>query len=134
MEISGYAHYTVLLSLLLKWNLWLRSQHRFTSLLLKCDIWLRSLRYFYSLLLRWNIWLGSLHCFTWLLLTLDIALPSLLLLSLIHQRVFPQEFQCFHKICICQSSFTDRKFSGVLHDLLPVIKNNLLINCGRHTN
>ena len=42
-----------------------------------------------------------------------------LLLSLIHQIVFPQEFQCFHKICMSHSNFTLRKFSGVLHALLP---------------
>ena len=42
-----------------------------------------------------------------------------LLLSLIHQIVFPQEFQCFHIICMCDSNFAVRKFSGVLHALLP---------------
>ena len=31
-----------------------------------------------------------------------------------------QEFQCFHKICMCHSNFTVRKFSGVLHALLRV--------------
>ena len=46
-----------------------------------------------------------------------------LLLSLIHQIVSPQEFQCFHIICICDSNFTARKFSGVLHALLAEIFN-----------
>ena len=43
MEIYDYAHYTVLLSLLLKWNLWVRSLHCFTSLLLTLEIALPSL-------------------------------------------------------------------------------------------
>ena len=30
------------------------------------------------------------------------------------------EFQCFHKICMCHSNFTVRKFSGVLQALLPI--------------
>ena len=34
---------------------------------------------------------------------------------------FPQEFQYFHKICMCHSNLTVRKFSGVLHALLPLI-------------
>ena len=33
-DISDYAHYTVLISLLLKWNFWLRSLHCITLLLL----------------------------------------------------------------------------------------------------
>ena len=41
------------------------------------------------------------------------------LLSLIHQIGFPQEYQSFHKICMCHSNFTVRKFSGALHGLLP---------------
>ena len=35
---------------------------------------------------------------------------------------FPQEVQCFYKICRCKSyhqEFTVRNFSGVLHALLP---------------
>ena len=111
--------------------------------------WLHSLRCFTSLLLKWNIWLRSLRCFTSLttlttlsffttvkmkplttLTTLfyftttnprDRTTLTTLLLSLIHQIVFPQEFQCFHKICMCHSNFTVRKFSGVLHALLPLI-------------
>ena len=46
MKISDYSHSAVLVSLPLKWNLWLRSWHCFDSLPLK-----------------WNIWLLSLHCF-----------------------------------------------------------------------
>ena len=30
-----------------------------------------------------------------------------------------QEFQCFHKICMRHSNFNNKKFSGVLHALLP---------------
>ena len=33
---------------------------------------------------------------------------------------FPQEVQCFYKIQTCQSNFTVRDFSGVLHGLLPI--------------
>ena len=39
--------------------------------------------------------------------------------TLIQQILFPQEFQCLHKICMCHSKFTVRKFSGDLHALLP---------------
>ena len=49
-----------------------------------------------------------------------------LLLSLIHQIVFPQEFQCFH-ICMCDSNFTVRKFNGVLHALLPYFQGSRII-------
>ena len=49
----------------------------------------------------------------------DRTTLTTLLLSLIHQIVFPQEFQWFHMICMCDSNFTVRKFSGVLHALLP---------------
>ena len=49
----------------------------------------------------------------------DRTTLTMLLLSLIHQRVFPEEFQYFHIICMCDSNFTVRKFSGVLHALLP---------------
>ena len=165
----------ILLSLVLKWILWLRSLRCFTSLLLKWYLWLRSLHRFNSLLLKWNIWLRSLRCFsslttltsscfTSLLLNGNLWLRSLrcftfttikikslntlttlsyftttnpryrttlttLLLSLIHQIVFPQEFQCFHKICMCHSNFTVRKFSGVLHALLPEFQSSkYLIN------
>ena len=84
----------------------------FNSLLLKWNMWLRSLRcFFFSLLLKLILWLHSLRCFTSLLLSL--------LLSLIHQIVFPWEIQYFHKICMCHSNFTARRFSGVLHALLP---------------
>ena len=44
----------------------------------------------------------------------DCTTLSTLFLSLIHEIVFPQEFQCFHKICMRHSNFTVRKFSGVL--------------------
>ena len=46
---SDYAHYTVLLSLLLKWNLWLHSLHCFASLLRTLKIALSSLRCSYLL-------------------------------------------------------------------------------------
>ena len=49
----------------------------------------------------------------------DRTTLTTLLLSLIHQIVFPQEFHYFHIICMCDKSFTFRKFSGVLHALLP---------------
>ena len=49
----------------------------------------------------------------------DSTTLTTVLLFLIHQRVFPKEFQCFHIICMCDSNFTVRKFSGVLHALLP---------------
>ena len=48
----------------------------------------------------------------------DRTTVTTLLLSLNHQIVFPQEFQRFHKLCMCHSNFTLRKFSGVLHALL----------------
>ena len=67
--------------------------------------------FLFSLLLKLILWLHSLRCFTSLLLSL--------LLSLIHQIVFPWEIQYFHKICMCHSNFTARRFSGVLHALLP---------------
>ena len=62
-EISDYANYPVLFSLLLKWNLWLRSLRCFTSVLLKGNLWLQSLRCFTSILLKWNIRLHSLRYF-----------------------------------------------------------------------
>ena len=49
----------------------------------------------------------------------DRTTLTTLLLSLIHQIVFPQKFHCFHIICMCDNSFTFRKFSGVLRALLP---------------
>ena len=121
MEISDYAHFAVFLSLLLKWNLWLRSLHCFTSLLLK-----------------WYLWLPWLHCFTFTTIKMksltmltalfyftttnprDRTIFTTLLLSFIHQIVFPQEFQCFNKICMCHSNFTVRKLFGVLHALLLI--------------
>ena len=39
-----------------------------------------------------------------------------------------QEFQCFHKICMCHSNFTVRKFSGVLHALLLLFSSLHIIN------
>ena len=50
-----------------------------------------------------------------------------------------QEFKCFHKICMRDSNFTARKFSGVLHALLPTftsaesVYNHFLINIGIST-
>ena len=113
MEICDYAHYTVFLH------------------------WLHSLRCFTPLLLKRYLWLRSLHCFTFTTIKMkslttfstlfyftttnprDRTTLTTLLLSLIHEIVFPQEFQCFHKICMCHSYFTVRKFSGVLHTVLP---------------
>ena len=163
MEISDYAHYVVLLLLLLKRNLWLRSLRCFTSLtmlttlslfttvkmksltalttLLQFTItkmkYLNTLTmvFLLSLLLKWYLWLRSLHCFTFTALKMkslttlttlfcfittnpkDRTILTTLLLSLIHQ--ITQEFQCSYKICMCHSNFTVRKFSGVLHALLP---------------
>ena len=92
---------------------------------------------FTSKLWKWNLWLRSLHCFPFTtikmkylttLITLfyftttnprDRTTLTTLLLSLIHQIVVPQEFQCFYKISMCHSNFTVRKSSGTLHDLLP---------------
>ena len=51
----------------------------------------------------------------------DRTTLTTLLLSLIHEIVFPQEFQCFHKICMRHSNFTVSKFSTVLHALLPKV-------------
>ena len=114
-DISDYAHYTVFLH------------------------WLHSLRCFTSLLLNGNHWLRWLCCFTFTTIKMkslttlttlfyftatnarDRTIFTTLLLSLIHQIVFSQEFQCFHKICMCHSNFTVRKFSGVLHALLPAL-------------
>ena len=124
-DISDYAHYTVFLH-------WLHSLRCFTSLLLKRNIWLRSLRRFSSLTtltmlfyfatIKWKslTTLTTLFYFT-TTNPRDRTTLTTLLLSLIHQIVFPQEFQCFHKICMCHSNFTVRKFSGVLHALLPAL-------------
>ena len=49
MKISGYNHFAVFFSLLLKQNLWVCSRHCFESLPLKWNIWLLSLRCFSSL-------------------------------------------------------------------------------------
>ena len=113
MEICDYAHYTVFLH------------------------WLHSLRCFTPLLLKRYLWLRSLHCFTFTTIKMkylntfssifyfttsnprDHSALTTLLLSLIHQIVFPQKFHCFHIICMCDNSFTFRKFSGVLRALLP---------------
>ena len=38
---------------------------------------------------------------------------------LLPAKYFPQEFQCFHQVCMCHSDFTVRNFSGVLHALVP---------------
>ena len=72
--VTDYTHYSVLLSRLLTWNLWLHSPHCFSSLttltmllyslLLKLNNWLRSLRCFTSLLLNGNLWLHSLCSLT----------------------------------------------------------------------
>ena len=104
MEISDYAHYAALLSLLLKSNLWLHSLHCFIFTTIKMKPLTKlttTLFYFTTTNPR------------------DRTTLTTLLLSLIHEIVFPQEFQCFHKICMCHSYFTVRKFSGVLHTVLP---------------
>ena len=105
-HISEYARYSVFLH-------WLHSLRCFTSLLLNGNLWLRPLRCFSSL-----ITLTTLFYFT-TTNPRDGTTLTTLLLSLIDQIVFPQEFQCLHKICMCHSSFTVGKFSGVLHALLP---------------
>ena len=92
MEISDYAHYIVLLLLLLKRHLWLRSLRCFTSLTMLTTLslfttvkmksltalttlfqftitkmkYLNTLTmvFLLSLLLKWYLWLRSLHCFT----------------------------------------------------------------------
>ena len=86
-----------LLSLLLKWILWLRSLHcfTFTSIKMKSLTTLTKLLYFTTTIPR------------------DRTTLATLLLSLI------QKFQCFHKICMHHCNFPVRKFSGVLHALLP---------------
>ena len=95
-EISDYAHYAVFLH------------------------WLHSLRCFYFTTSKWKS-LTTLTTLFYFTATNPRYLTTLttLLLSLINQVVFPQEFQCFHKVCMCHSSVTFRKFSGVLHALLP---------------
>ena len=124
MEISDYAHYTVFLH-------WLHSLRCFISLLLKLNIWLRSLRCFTSLTTLTmqsfftTVKMKSLTTLTKLFYFTptnprDRTTLTTLLLSLIDEIVFPQEFQCFHKIYMCHSNFTVRKFSGILHALLPV--------------
>ena len=140
MEISDFAHYSVLISAYAYYAVllhWLRSLRCLSSLLLKWNIWLRSLRCFTPLLLKRYIWLRSLHYFTFTIIkkkslttfsTLfyfttfnprDRTTLTTLFLSLINLKVFPQEFQYFHIICMCDSNFTVRKFSGILHALLP---------------
>ena len=139
MEISDYAHYAVFLH-------WLHSLRCFTLLLLKWNMWLRSLRcfssltaiatLFYFITIKWKS-LSSLRCFTFTsikmkylttLTTLfyftttdprDRTTPSTLLLALIHEIVFPQEFQCFHKICMWHSKFHCQEVQWSLNALLP---------------
>ena len=73
---------------------------------------------------KMKIWLRSLHCFTFTTIKMkslttlttlfyftttnprDRTTLTTLLLSLIHQIVFHQKFQCFHIICMCDSNFT----------------------------
>ena len=120
MEISDYAHYAVLLSQLLN-----ESLTTLTALFFFTDY-----THYAVILLNGNLWLRSLRCFSSLttLTTLfyftttnprDHTSLTTLLLSLIHQIVFLQEFKCFHITCMCNSNFTVRNFSGVLHALLP---------------
>ena len=106
-----------LLSLLLRW---IRLLPCFTSLLLKRYLWLRSLHYFTFTTIK----MKSLTTFSTLFYFTttnprDRTTLTTLLLSLIHQIVFLQEFKCFHITCMCNSNFTVRNFSGVLHALLP---------------
>ena len=51
----------------------------------------------------------------------DHTTVTTLLLSLIDQIVFPQEFQCFHKICMCHSNFTVRSLAESYMIYYPVI-------------
>ena len=75
MKISDYAHYNVLLSLLLKWSLWLCSLLCFTFTTIKIKYLTMFTTPFYfidyihyavllSLLLKWNLLLCSLQCFS----------------------------------------------------------------------
>ena len=112
-----------LLSLLLRWILKLRSLRCFTSLLLKRYIWLRSLHYFtFTIIKKKSLTTFSTLFYFTTFNPRDRTTLTTLLLSLIHLKVFPQEFQCFHMICMCDSNFTVRKFSGILHALRPRFK------------
>ena len=145
-EISDYAYYAVLLHYKLKWNIWIRSLCCFSSLTILSTLsyfttikWkslttLTTLFYFTTIKMKYLTSLTTLFFLTTIKMKSLTTLTALfyftttnpwdrttlttLLLSLIHQIVFPQEFQCFHKICMCHSNFTVRKFSGVVHFLL----------------
>ena len=77
-EVSDFANYTVLLSLLLNGNLWLRSIRCFTFTTIKWRSLTTLTTFFTSPLLKWNIWLLPLHCFSFLT-TLATLFCSLLL-------------------------------------------------------
>ena len=68
----------------------------------------------------------------------DRTTVTTLLLS-VKYFFFSQEFQCFFKICMRDSNFTARKFSGVLHALLTTfssvesVYDHFLINIGIST-
>ena len=112
-----------LLSLLLRW---IRLLPCFTSLLLKRYLWLRSLHYFTFTTIK----MKSLTTFSTLFYFTtsnprDRTTLTTLLLSLSNLMFFSQDFQCFHIICMCDSYFIVRKFSGVLHTLLPIRSMNI---------
>ena len=90
----------------------------FTTIKTKSLTTLTTLFYFTTIKMKSLTTLTTLFKFTTVNLK-DRATVTTLPLS-IKYFSFHQEFQCFHKICMCHSNFTVRKFSGVLHALLPI--------------
>ena len=72
MEISDYAHYAVLLSPLLKWNIWLRSLRCFSSLTT-----LTTLFYFTTIKMKYLTTLTTLFYFIAIKMKYMTALTTL---------------------------------------------------------
>ena len=141
-------------SLLLKWNLYLHLLHSFTSLLLKwknlCTF--NTLFHFTIIKIKLST-LNTLFYFTTIKVISLTMLTAMCYFTTINPRdettvttlqlsvkyFFSQEFQCFFKICMRDSNFTARKFSGVLNALLPPfssaesVYDHFLINIGIST-
>ena len=112
-EISDYAHYSVFTFIAIKMD-------SLTTLTTPKTISLTTLTTlftFTTIKIKSLTTLSTLFYFT-TSNPRDRTTLTTLLLSLTH-LFFSQEFQCFHIICMCDSNFTVRKFSGVLHALLP---------------
>ena len=86
----------------------------FTTIKWKSLTTLTTLIYFTAIKMKSLTTLTTLFYFT-TTKPRDRTILTTLFLFLIHQIVFPQEFQCFHIISMCHSNFALRKFSGVLH-------------------